>query len=80
MLVKYYELIVECGHVGMGKSLEVTRYFEADSVLSAFVSAKNMPRSKKKASSVKRVIEITYSEYLLGKLSEEQNNYLNTFS
>lgn len=78
--MKYYELIVECGHVGIGRSLEVTRYFEADSVLSAFESAKNMPRSKKKASSVKQVMEITYSEYLLGKLTEKQNNYLNTFS
>lgn len=78
--MKYYELIVECGHVGMGRSLEVTRYFQADSVLSAFESAKDMPRSKKRASSVKQVVEISYSDYLLGKSEEKENSYLNTFS
>lgn len=78
--MKYYELIVECGHVGAGKGLEVTRYFKADSIISAYESAINMPRSKKKPDSIKHVVEVSYYVYSLGKLAEKQNNYLNTFS
>lgn len=30
---KYYRVIVCCGHVGVKKSIEITRYFEGNSIL-----------------------------------------------
>lgn len=78
--MKYFELVVDCGHVGAGRSLEVTRYFEANSLLDAYDSARYMPRSKKKSNSIKRVQEITFPEYQMGKVAERENNYLNTFA
>lgn len=74
---RYFSIVVACGHVGHGNSIEVTRYFEAEDILSAMDSARFMPRSKKKASCIKRISPITYDEYLAGKLEEAENPYLN---
>lgn len=78
--MKYFELIVAHSHVGSGKSLEINRYFEAEDILTAYESAKNMPASKKRHDSIKQVVEISYANYLLGKIREMQNPYLNTYT
>ncbi|GEQ23409.1 hypothetical protein CBU02nite_39150 [Clostridium butyricum] len=77
---KYYLIIVESGHVGAGKSIEISRYFEDFSLAAAYYSASNMPRSKKKSNSIKLVQEISYEQYCQGKLSENLNQYLQTVS
>lgn len=78
MSKKYYLIIIECGHVGAGKSIEITRYFEDFSLVEAYYSAINMPRSKKKSDSIKFIKEISYQQYCEGKLSEKLNPYLQT--
>jgi hypothetical protein len=78
MSEKYYLVIVKCGHLGFGRSVEITRYFKDYNVLNVYFSAKEMPRSKKHSTSVVRVKEITYCEYLKGKEEEKENPYLNT--
>lgn len=77
---KYYMVVVECGHVGCGKSIEITRYFQDSDIIHAYLAARWMPRSKKKESSVKEVRHITLQDYLTGKREEERNYYLNTYS
>lgn len=77
---KYYLIILECGHVGHHNALEVARYFKDSDILDAYVCAREMPRSKKKNASVKIVKQISYDDYMLGKQSEKENIYLNTFA
>ena len=76
---KYYLVVIECGHVGTGRSLEVARYFKDFNPINAYICASIMPRSKKKCNSVKLIKEISYEEYLIGKQLENENLYLNTF-
>lgn len=76
--MKYFELVVSCGHVGKGRSIEIRRFFEAENLLQAYDSAKFMPRSKKKRDSVKYVKEISFNEYEIGKMTEMDNFYLNS--
>lgn len=77
---KYYLVVVQCGHVGYRNSFEVTRYFKDFDILNAYISAREMPRSKKKNSSVKTIKQITYEEYIVGKELEKDNVYLNTYA
>lgn len=76
--MRYFSVIVACGHVGNNNSIEVTRFFKAKDILNAMYSARFMPRSKKKPSCIKRVSSITYDEYLAGKLEELNNPYLSS--
>jgi len=76
---KYYAVTVLCGHVGAGRSVEITRYFKDYDILSAYFSAKYAPRSKKSPTCVKEVRQISFEEYCEGKLREQMNPYLNTF-
>jgi len=75
--LKYYLVVVECGHVGAGKCLEVTRYFQGYNLVSTYLSTLYMPRSKKKTDSIKLIKEISYEEYVQGKKLEKENSYLN---
>jgi len=77
---KYYLIVLQCGHVGRKNSVEVARYFKDFDILDAYISAKEMPRSKKKNTSVKTVKEISYEDYIYGKEQEKSNPYLNTFA
>ncbi|NMB95717.1 MAG: hypothetical protein GYA02_03770 [Clostridiaceae bacterium] len=77
--MSYYMVTVLCGHVGSGKTIEITRYFKDCDILSAYNSARTMPRSKKNPTCVKQVKEISMEEYLLGKQLEKTNLYLNTY-
>lgn len=80
MDTRYYRVIVECGHVGCGKKIEITRFFKANDAIQCYLSALYMPRSKKKPNSVKLIEPIEIKEYLEGKQAEESNYYLNIFS
>lgn len=76
---RYYRVVVECGHVGRGKAIEITRYFRANDAIECFLSVLRMPRSKKKSDSVKLVEPINSDGYLQGKKAEERNYYLHKF-
>lgn len=74
---KYYAVGVNFGHLSHNKSYLRTRYMRAKDIMDAMAHAKRMPRAKKHRSDVVSGIrEITYKEYLLGKLDELQDNYL----
>ena len=73
----YFRVVVECGHVGAGKSFEAVRYWEAKNASHALSSASALPRAKKKnLAVVKSVIPITQDEYALGLKEEASNPYL----
>lgn len=77
--IKYFKIIVNCGHLGGGKSVEVTRFIYADCMGDAFAMASKFPRVKCKTSggiSVKGCWEISYEEYFEGKKLEAENPYL----
>ena len=73
---RYFRAIIACGHVGARRTIEITRYFEADNVLQCYVTALIMPRSKKKPNCVKLIEEIDFFEYFVGKEKEKDNYYL----
>ena len=57
---------MKCGHIGHDKSIEITRYFEDNSIAEAYFSAKEIPRSQKNTS-VKLIKEISYEEISIRK-------------
>lgn len=72
----YFKIVVNCGHVGARKAIEVTRYFKGEDAVSCYFDAFFMPRSKKKRDCVKLVEIITQEEYFRGKEVERANPYL----
>lgn len=74
----YYQVIVACGHIGKGREIEVTRYFKANSAIDAWDSAMVMPRAKKTQGNrcVRSVREIDSMQFLMGKLAEMHDPYL----
>ena len=73
----YFRVVVECGHVGAGKSFEAVRYWRAKNASHALSSASALPRAKKKnLTIVKSVLPITQREYDLGLKEEALNPYL----
>ena len=73
----YFRVVVECGHVGAGKSFEAVRYWQAKNATHALSSASALPRAKRKnLTVVKSVVPITRQEYALGLKEEAFNPYL----
>ncbi len=74
----YYKVMMEGGHMGAGKSCDMTRYFRADNLLTVFDLLGKMPRLKSKgvSKSVKQIKEITEAEYRIGKHAESEDSYL----
>lgn len=73
----YFRVVVECGHVGAGKSFEAVRYWQARNASHALSSASALPRAKKKnLTVVKSVMPISREEYDLGLREEAFNPYL----
>ena len=72
----YFRVVVECGHVGAGKSVEAVRYWQARNVSHALSSASTMPRAKRKLRTVKSVTPISKQEYMLGLREEARDPYL----
>ncbi|NLD50348.1 MAG: hypothetical protein GX660_24680 [Clostridiaceae bacterium] len=74
----FFKVVVACGHLGCRREVEITRYFQADNAIDAWESAMIMPRSKKgqKSRCVRQVYEIDIYEFMLGKLEELKNPYL----
>lgn len=74
---KYYSAQVNFGHLSHNKSYLRSRYMRATNILEVISHAKRMPRAKKhRYDVVSEVKEITYKEYLCGKLDELQDTYL----
>ena len=63
--LKFYKVIVERGHMGVGKSLETVFYFRALNAYHAMCLAKKMPSVKHSRTPLKTV-EITEEEYYEG--------------
>ncbi|MCD6326776.1 hypothetical protein J7M28_04375 [bacterium] len=73
----YFRVVVECGHIGAGKSFEAVRYWRARNVSAALSSASSLPRAKKKSvRAVKSVVPISRTEYVSGLRDESQDPYL----
>lgn len=74
---KYYAVQVQFGHLGHHKSYIRNRYMRDTNLLNAIKHAKRMPRAKKhRYDVVPKAREISYKEYLIGKLDELQDPYL----
>jgi hypothetical protein len=74
-----FKLILEGGHLGAGKSYDVVRYFRGKDIVSVLTWAFHIPRVKKKESGkgIKMIREISKKEYVLGKMKERKDPYLN---
>lgn len=72
----YYEVIVSCGHLGNRRSVDITRYFQAEDIVECYQSGFYMPRSKKNNTCIKQIRVINYNEYISGKEKEKDNPYL----
>ena len=75
----FFKLILEGGHLGAGKSYDIVRYLKGRDIFFVFNWAFNIPRAKKKESrkGIKLIKEISKREYLLGKIREKRDPYLN---
>jgi len=76
--VRYFKILISCGHVGSTKEITIARFFIAKNIVEAFESGNKMPRAKRKHNhtAVLMVKPITKNEYLAGKDMEKQNRYL----
>ena len=75
----FFKLILEGGHLGAGKSYDIVRYFRGKDIVSVLTWAFHIPRAKKKESGkgIKMIKEISKKEYILGKMKERRDPYLN---
>ncbi|MGE5653553.1 MAG: hypothetical protein ACM3ZQ_04690 [Bacillota bacterium] len=76
--MNYFKLCISCGHVGRGNEVTVVRYFQAVNIVDAYMNGNSMPRAKNKRhrGAVKLVVPVSEDEYLAGKISEQQDPYL----
>ena len=74
----YYKILMEHGHMGAGKSLDVVRYIEADNVEILFDELKSWPGLKAKESGrpVSMVKPISRQEFEVGKVLEFKRKYI----
>ena len=64
----FYKIVVECGHVGAGKTFDVVRYFQGNNIHEIIRKARKLPRvkSKKSSKAIKLIKNISEDEYLAG--------------
>ena len=74
----YYKVLMEGGHMGAGRSYDMTRYLQADNLISILDTLKKMPRLKVKgfSRSVKEIATVSREEFFEGKKMEGRDNYL----
>lgn len=74
----YYKVMMEGGHMGAGKSYDMTRYFQADNLVSILDKLKKVSRLKGKgfSRSVKEIAAVSREEFSWGKKMEGRDNYL----
>lgn len=65
----YYKIVMEAGHMGAGKSLEMVRYYRGSNILSMYEKAHAFPRVKKKERrrgviSIQQISRLEYEEGL----------------
>jgi len=75
----FFKLILEGGHLGAGKSYDIVKYLRGRDIVAVLSWAFHIPRAKKKESGkgIKLIKEISKNEYLLGKMREKNDPYLN---
>ena len=75
----FFKLILEGGHLGAGKSYDIVKYLRGRDIVAVLNWAFHIPRAKKKETGkgVKLIKEISKREYLLGKMKEQNDPYLN---
>jgi hypothetical protein len=76
--MRYFKILVDCGHMGIGRSIEITRYICAFNCVEAFIVANRLPRVKRKKEKTGTLLvsEISFMEYCIGKEEELENPYL----
>ena len=81
MKKRYFKILLDYGHLGNGNSLEVARYVSANNCVDALIMGNRMPRVKRKREKTGaiKVMEISYSEYLIGQENEAVHSYLLTY-
>lgn len=64
----FYKIIIECGHMGVGNSLERIWFIKGENPLVVLQKAKKLPRVKRKETSlaIKLIKEISREEYMSG--------------
>jgi hypothetical protein len=74
----YYRLILEGGHMGAGKSVDMVRYFRSDDPVDLFSMAARAPRAKGKTfgTGVKLIEKITRDQFEEGLAKSVNNPYL----
>ena len=74
----YYKVTMKGGHVGAGKSFDFVRYYEAQDMLSAFLSALTLSRVKKNpnGTGIYAVEPVDAEQFHKGKQSERRDPYL----
>lgn len=72
---RYFQVFLDCGHLGMSNSLEATRYF---ATIDNASTRNRMPRLKRKRTKTGtiRVAEISYSDYCAGLITQVVRSYL----
>ena len=71
----YYKVLMELGHMGAGKSIEIVRYFEADDAVSLFNRLKHYPaiKSKKCGLGIGMIEAVTGEEYNAGRKKDKMD-------
>lgn len=78
MKKRYFKILLEYGHLGNGNSVEAARFVTAKNCVDALLLGNRMPgvkRKREKTGAIK-VIEISHSEYIIGKKQAGLSAYL----
>ena len=73
----YFKVVLECGHVGTGKSFEMVRYFEADDAVTLYNRLKHYPamKAKKCGVDIDMIRVATKEEYNAGCKKDRMDCY-----
>ena len=76
--MKYFRILLECGHFGAGNRYDVVRYFAAKDLITIIDRLKSLPRLKNRErfTSIKSIEVIDRKTFMNGKSMERQDPYL----
>lgn len=70
----FYKIIIECGHMGAGNSIDGIWFIKGENPLDVLQKARKLPRVKRKETSlaIKLIKEISKEEYVSGIMAKRQ--------
>ena len=73
----YFKVLMEMGHVGSGKSFEITRFFEADNAVSLLSLLKSYPalKSKHNGAAIKLIEPASKEDFEKGQFMQQDTLY-----